>query len=80
MNKYWVLYYKVKNKLDNTMIELNHYKVFVYKKDLAQFLMKQRDNFFTIAIQRVNLSKSSIIDKNYEKISLIMKDIKKGGE
>ena len=76
MNKYWVLFYKVKSKTDTSMVDLNHYKVFIYKKDLAEFLKRQGHNFFTIAIRKLNLSKSSILDKNYEQISLIYK---KGG-
>ena len=75
--KAWVLFYKIKSKTDTTMFDLNHYKVFISKKDLGQFLSKQRDNFFTIAIRKMDLSKSTILDKNYEEISLLYK---KGGE
>lgn len=76
--KCWVLFYNTKSRTDTTIVELNHYKVFLYKKDLAQFLMKQDNNFFTIAIRKMNLSKSTILDKNYQEINLIMSKAKKG--
>lgn len=75
--KAYVLFYRVNGIVDKQVMTINNYRYFMTKKELSKFLSKQNDNFLPLAIQKLDVSNTLIVNKHFK---VIENAYKKGGE